>query len=267
MKRKISLVLVAVMVISMILGACESQSQVITTGSLKGNVSLDVETDIAPTSPEDPADIDVDLNFELPERDFSVDVSGVSPQEFLTDAAKNFSQEDLEKLKEMSLMDLAKLIVVRKNLMADLQYVFEKTGIAVKLDEKTGEANLDATILFDVNEYAVSQEGKDLLRKFMKVYTFVLCHEKYSQYVSGMVIEGHTDSSGEYEYNVWLSQARADAVLEYILSDECGECPDSFRENITATGYAWDQLVYDENGEEDMDASRRVTFRFLFQLP
>lgn len=32
---------------------------------------------------------------------------------------------------------------------------------------------------------------------------------------------------------------------------------------MEAVGYAYDRPVYDENGQVDMDASRRVSFRFI----
>lgn len=240
-------------------------------GGLDGNISVDIETEFKPLVPdlEDINIPDLNIDYALPEHDFTIDLNGFDMDAFLEDAQLNFSPEDLAALQQMDPAELAKLIQIRASLLADLKYAFEKSGIAVYINEKTGEINLDATVLFDVDEYAVSDEGKKLLKTFMQVYTFVVYHERYNGFISGILIEGHTDSTGEYEYNQELSQKRADAVMEYILSDDCGMTPEhreAFRNSVTAKGYSWDRLIYDENGVEDKDASRRVAFRFLIDL-
>ena len=81
--------------------------------------------------------------------------------------------------------------------------------------------------------------------------------------------EGHTDTSGSYDYNLELSQKRADAVLNFCLSDEAGldaAYVQALSQLLTAKGYSYDYPVYDENGEVDMDASRRVSFRFVVNV-
>jgi ATP-dependent Clp protease ATP-binding subunit ClpX len=44
--------------------------------------------------------------------------------------------------------------------------------------------------------------------------------DEYSKYVSQIIIEGHTDTSGSFVSNAQLSQNRALSVLEYIMSSE-----------------------------------------------
>lgn len=270
MTKKLSFAFAVILALCTLLCACGSDDiSIQTTASdtgLKGDVNLDVDVDLTPT---DETDLSASLGFELPERDFNVNLEGVDIQAFLNDAQLNFSEEDLAALQNMDPAEIAKLIQVRANLLADLEYAFEKTGVSVHIDERTGEINLDATVLFDVDEYAVSDEGKNLLKTFMEVYTFVVYHERYNGFISNVLIEGHTDSTGEYAYNQALSQKRADAVMNYILSDDCGLSPEhreAFGETVTAKGFSWDRLIYDENGVEDKDASRRVCFRFLIEL-
>lgn len=106
-------------------------------------------------------------------------------------------------------------------------------------------------MLFPVGEYAVSEEGKALLKSFIGVYTGVVFNEKYDGFLSKIMVEGHTDSTGDYDKNQTLSQNRADSVKTLCL--EYG-------------GDYADKLIVDASGKEDQAASRRVCFRFVINL-
>lgn len=69
----------------------------------------------------------------------------------------------------------------------------------------------------------------------------------------GALIEGHTDSDGSDETNQELSQARADAVLAFLV--DAGLDADRFE----AIGFGETQLIL-VDGVEDADASRRIEF-------
>ena len=74
----------------------------------------------------------------------------------------------------------------------------------------------------------------------MCIYMGCVLDEKYSDIISGVAIDGHTDNSGDYEYNLKLSQKRADAVLNYALeSKDSGisdELKGKFKNIAKATG-------------------------------
>ncbi len=71
-------------------------------------------------------------------------------------------------------------------------------------------------------------------------------------------IEGHTDTRGSEEYNLRLSQARADAVRAWLISHGCIS-PD----RITAVGYGETRPeVFPERTPEDYQRNRRVVIRF-----
>ena len=53
--------------------------------------------------------------------------------------------------------------------------------------------------------------------------------------------------------------------MAYCLSDECG-ANSALAAMMEAAGYAYDKPVYDENGEVNMEASRRVAFRFFVNV-
>ena len=69
----------------------------------------------------------------------------------------------------------------------------------------------------------------------------------------GAVIEGHTDTDGDEDANLALSQARADAVLAFLV--DAGLDADRFE----AVGFGEEQPVL-VGGVEDKDASRRIEF-------
>ena len=65
-------------------------------------------------------------------------------------------------------------------------------------------------------------------------------------------------------------QNRADAVRDYCLeSSENGLDADQkalLKEKAVTRGFAGTDLVYDENGKEDRDASRRVLVKFFITV-
>ena len=72
----------------------------------------------------------------------------------------------------------------------------------------------------------------------------------------------HTDSRGDDEYNMKLSQKRADAVVEYLVQKGIGA------ERLIAQGYGESQIINRcANGvdcsEEEHQQNRRTTFKVL----
>ena len=210
------------------------------------------------------------FTFVFPDYDFTIDVDTFDVGKFTESAAENFPDDAAQKVAEMPVEEVVRIAESRANLLADLSYAFKSSGLDVTINEEIGEISLDSSVLFDVDKATISPEGKEFLKKFMAVYTTVVFNEKYDDFISSVMVEGHTDSSGDYNYNMTLSQARADSVMAYCLSKESGigqEIITALEKSLEAVGYSCDKLIYDENGNEDKDASRRVSFRFLISLP
>ena len=72
-----------------------------------------------------------------------------------------------------------------------------------------------------------------------------------------MEIGGHTDSQGRESMNLTLSQARAEAVLDALLSLEV------LTTNLSARGYGESQPIADNKTEEGRRANRRIAFRLI----
>ncbi|MBQ6967885.1 MAG: OmpA family protein [Lachnospiraceae bacterium] len=174
----------------------------------------------------------------------------------------------LEALMSEQQQKLDDIIGVRAELVEDLKNEFQDSDLKVAVDEKTGAITFDSSVLFEYNKSTLTEKGKDFLAEFLPRYADVLLSPKYKDNISGILIEGHTDTDGNYLFNLELSQKRALAVAEYCLNDKSEILPEdqlnSLKELVSATGRSYMNPVYDEDGKVDMEASRRVDF--LFQL-
>lgn len=133
-------------------------------------------------------------------------------------------------------------------------------------------------MLFDTGKNELKDSGKSLLNAFIPVYIRTLMSEENEGYVGEIIIEGHTDTSGSYLTNLALSQERALAVATYCLGPEMTGLNAQekllLQDILTANGRSYADPVYRTDGSGqtllgedgqpvvDMDASRRVVFKF-----
>lgn len=161
---------------------------------------------------------------------------------------------------------LDKLIGIRSELVETLKKEFENSSLNVIVDEQTGAITFDSGILFDFAQSEVKLSGKDFLNEFLPRYISILQESEYESYIAEIIIEGHTDSVGSYLSNLSLSQNRALAVARYCLADDGAilekDSIDKLRKIVTANGRSFSNLIYNEDGTENADASRRVEFKF-----
>ena len=158
--------------------------------------------------------------------------------------------------------DYAAAEKVKRTVLTALDSAFKKEGISATVDLTTGEVALDNTVLFELDKADLSAEGKTFLQKFMRAYTSVVFDERYEGYIDSILIEGHTDTDGTREHNLELSKNRADNVMNYCLSPECGDSTE-IADMFSAVGLASDRPVLNDDGSVNMEASRRVTFTLL----
>ena len=174
---------------------------------------------------------------------------------------------ELQEIMNTQQARLDRIIGVRSELIEALKEEFEGSNTSISVDERTGAITFDSSILFEYNEATLKDTGKEFLAEFLPSYVRILLGPKYSQYVSEIMIEGHTDTSGGYLYNLDLSQKRAFSVAEYCLSDDNDFLTksdlDKLRGVVSATGRSYSSPVYKADGRTiDDDASRRVEIQF-----
>lgn len=138
-------------------------------------------------------------------------------------------------------MDKAKAAAEKALADANVETVTDENGLeAIKV-------TFDSGILFATGKYALQSKAKTNLNKFaanvLNVYTDC-----------DVAICGYTDSTGSDATNQTLSENRANAVKNYLL----GTCGVSGAQITSTQGFGETCLIYDENGKEDLAASRRV---------
>jgi chemotaxis protein MotB len=174
----------------------------------------------------------------------------------------------LEALMSEQQQKLDNIIGVRTELIEELRREFDNSDLHVAVDEKTGAITFDASILFAYNQANLTPAGKEFLSEFLPRYVDVLLSPKYRDYISEILIEGHTDTEGDYLFNLELSQKRALSVAKYCLSEDSKVLTayqlDELKDVISATGRSYSNPIYGANGEVDAEDSRRV--EFLFRL-
>lgn len=163
------------------------------------------------------------------------------------------------------------IIEKQADLMADLTAALDAAGIPINADPASGVITLNASVLFDGNSAELKKEGRALLDKVIPVYASVVFNDDYRDYVSGIVVEGHIApaSNATYENGLPLSRQRAQAVKDYCTTSVSGidaKTKKLLAAAMEAVGLSNSKPIVDARGNVDMNASRRVTFRFVITL-
>jgi len=117
------------------------------------------------------------------------------------------------------------------------------------------------SVEFDETNY----ELKDVLFETGKATLKSSSYTQLNQVVEGMLrydtvrveIAGHTDNVGGEEYNMGLSQARADVVRDYLVNHKIAPA------RITAKGYGFSVPVEDNATEAGRARNRRIEVHIL----
>lgn len=161
---------------------------------------------------------------------------------------------------------LDSIVGIKTEIITRLKDEFKNTEMNIIIDSSTGAISFDSSILFDVNKSDLKQAGKEFLNEFFPMYFKTLLSDELKEYVAEVIIEGHTDNQGSYLHNLDLSQRRASAVVKYCLGEKSNmfdaELLETIRSLVTANGRSYYELIYTEDGEVDLQASRRVEIKF-----
>jgi outer membrane protein OmpA-like peptidoglycan-associated protein len=99
-------------------------------------------------------------------------------------------------------------------------------------------------IYFVTASYELSKKSNELLDSFARRLTGAM---------DSVVVNGHTDSVGNFEYNKELSQSRAVAVKQYLMTRV-----QSLGVNFIARGYAYLQPIASNRSQSGRKKNRRV---------
>jgi len=87
--------------------------------------------------------------------------------------------------------------------------ITESKPVAVVKEPEKVKVVMKDTVLFDFNSYKLKPEAKEMLRKVAKTL-----NENPDTVI---VVVGYTDSTGSFDYNVKLSEKRAEAVRNELV--------------------------------------------------
>lgn len=177
--------------------------------------------------------------------------------------ARSIIDEANEKLRATE-SQLKDIVGIRTDIIGELQEKFNNSSMQV--NPQTGSICFSSDVLFEKNSSVLPDEAKDILKEAVPTYLGVLMQEEFKNYIAEIIIEGHTDTEGTYDFNMNLSYNRAKAVANFCLDKENGLSEskiEDMRKILTVNGRSFMDPIYVEGSEEiDMDASRRVEIKF-----
>ena len=176
-----------------------------------------------------------------------------------------------DKLEQANPAEAAKEMDIRRGIAEKLSAAFADASIDAQIDRETGVITMDSEILFDSSSYELKDRGNNYIDRFSNALLPVILEEDVKKNIKKVEVIGHTDTRSSYTYNLELSEKRASAVMERILENAETLLGADRMEEIEflfmASGKAFNDPIYDEDGNIDMDASRRVEIKFQIATP
>lgn len=188
---------------------------------------------------------------------------------FISIAYMRHAQMERDKIKEVAVTYQNTQVALYEELHKEFETDLLRWD--AEIDQSTLEFRFRSPeVLFDVGKNTLKPQFEKILEDFFPRYLSVIGNFKES--ISEIRIEGHTSSvwnrfvtaDEAYFNNMELSQGRTRTVLEYVYSlPAVVEDKDWVKSKFAAVGLSSSQLVYDVEGIEDEERSRRVSFKVI----
>jgi len=177
-------------------------------------------------------------------------------------------QIEKDKIKEIAVAYQENQVAIFDELMSEFKPDLDKWG--AEIDKDTLSFTFKSPdVLFARGDIAIRPQFKVILNDFFPRYLTVLL--KFSDSINEVRIEGHTSSvwnggtteDRAYFKNMWLSQGRTRSVLQHVyLLKSVAKDKAWVKRHIAAVGFSSSKVIM-ENGVENHERSRRVTFRAI----
>ncbi|MDD3054582.1 MAG: OmpA family protein [Aliarcobacter sp.] len=215
---------------------------------------------------------DVLLGYELKDKEQTTELENRQNQITLKDSelivlVNKLLEQEKAHQKTVEEFDITKakiktLTGIKINVIKKLK---EKLGKSINIDEKSGAIKFSSNILFDQGAYKLKEESKKELNGVLKNYISTLLEDKeIRKYIHGITIEGHTNSDGSYLSNLQLSQQRALEVMQFLYESNTIS-KDLLNKYVSSSGKSSSELIYNKDGSEDKDNSRRIEIKFIIK--
>tara|TARA_R110002073_G_scaffold131684_4_gene278382 strand:- start:1619 stop:2275 length:657 start_codon:yes stop_codon:yes gene_type:complete len=135
---------------------------------------------------------------------------------------------------------------------AELREELQGTGVQVQRNGDRLDLIMPGNITFATNEYAIRQEFYPVLESIARVLS------KYQD--TNLQVNGHTDSTGDADYNYNLSNRRANSVNNYLANQGVNQS------RIVSQGLGADQPIATNDTTSGRAMNRRVELQ-IFAAP
>ena len=135
---------------------------------------------------------------------------------------------------------------------AELRVELQGTGVQVQRNGDRLDLIMPGNITFATNEYAIRQEFYPVLESVARVLS------KYQD--TNLQVNGHTDSTGDADYNYNLSNRRANSVNNYLANQGVNQS------RIVSQGLGADQPIATNDTTSGRAMNRRVELQ-IFAAP
>lgn len=160
--------------------------------------------------------------------------------------------------------ELQDIVGIRTDIIGELQTRFSNSSM--KVDAQTGSITFSSDVLFRYNSATLTDTSKTTLKEIIPMYLGVLLQDNFRPYIAEIIIEGHTDTDGDYQSNMTLSYNRANSVAKFCMNASNGLSEtqiEQLQKLMTVNGRSYSNPIYQMNSTEvDMAASRRVEIKF-----
>jgi outer membrane protein OmpA-like peptidoglycan-associated protein len=170
-------------------------------------------------------------------------------------------------------------IALYDTLKTEFEDDFAENKWHAELSEDLSIRFLNEEVLFDFNSTELKPEFQTILEDFFPRYLDILLNAQFREKIAEVRIEGHTDSRGEYMFNVRLSQNRTSNVLDFLFNRDgseynslAGSDQELLRYWFTTTGFSFGRtmdseglLSHNTGNPENRVRSRRVEFRIVMK--
>lgn len=127
---------------------------------------------------------------------------------------------------------------------------FEPIVVDIELEKiRKGSTVVLNNIFFDVDKYELKDKSRAELAKIVRFMT--------SNPSVRIEVSGHTDNLGTNDYNLVLSEKRAQAVTKYLIESGIN------RARIVPKGYGASMPVGDNSSEQGRQLNRRIEFKVI----
>src|SRR5690606_884938 len=154
----------------------------------------------------------------------------------------------VQSCKQQQITVLPGAVVSRDGTDDGLKNVKNEFEDATRTDEGI-KFSLSSDVLFPSNSSYLSENAKKELNKLIKILN--------QQKSKKIRVDGHTDSTGEVNYNIWLSEKRATSVKKFL--EDAGVTG----ARISTNGLGPNKPIADNKSVDGRQKNRRVEILIL----